>query len=379
MKENESYIISSEAKALLEEKNNPSTSRSTSSLKFSESLKAIAFALIIGLIIIVITSLVTSGDRGDYGPISFIEETWTRNFGNKMYFTALLSRLSYLIPLGLALVVSFRMGIFNIGASGQSFLGGFMAFWVASVLDIGAFGFIITLSIGILVGMSMALIVAFLKVKFRINEVITSIMFNWIALYLIVQFTSNIDASSATIDNNDLRFEWVNSIMFGSSNVSSHFNLGVLIMFPLAIVIWFLYSKTKWGYKQDLIGNNTNVGKYLGIKSDNEIYKTMALSGGLAGLAGVIYLLGYDNGLTGFGSEFTDIPAATFDGITISLIGYNSPIGVIFSSILIGVLKADGLDQQIGSYHITDIMMALMIVFIAISTFRIKYGKRGGK
>ncbi len=353
---------------------------STSMVKFIESIKAIIFALLIGFLLIIITSSMTEGPRGDYGPLTFVSELFDRNFGSKMKITALISRLSYMIPLGLALAVSFRMGIFNIGASGQSFAGGVFAFWVASVLNIGKLGFIVTILVGVMVGMSIALLIAFLKNKFKINEVISSIMLNWIVFYIVLQVTPMIEASSPHIDNNDLRFDFITNLfaLGGSTmSVSRSVNLGIIIMIPLAITVWWAYSKTQWGFKQDLIGNNKNSGKYLGISAESEMYKTMALSGALAGFAGVVYLVGYDNSLTGFGGTFTDIPGVTFDGITIALLGYNSPIGVIFSSLLFGLMQADGLDQQIGSYHIVGIILALMVLFIARSNLKVKYG--GGK
>lgn len=374
-------IISKEALKILEE-NSSTSSSSTGAVKFTESLKAVLYAFLIGIVLILITSALTEGVRGEYGPLTLFQEMYQRNFGSKLKFTAMLSRMSYLVPLGLSLVVSFRMGIFNIGASGQSFAGGIFAFWLATEINIGSLGFLVTIAGGVLMGMSIALLISFLKNRFNVNEVIASIMFNWIVFYIIIQYVGDIDPVSTNIENNDLRFDFIYEIFAGKDStlkVSQSLNLGVLLMIPLALVIWYMYSKTKWGFKQDLIGNNPKVGNYLGIKSKKEIYKTMALSGALAGFAGTVYLVGIDNGLTGFDQGFTDIPGATFDGIAIALVGYNSPIGIIFSSFLFSIFKADGLDGTIGTYHIIEIMMASMVIFIAMSNYRVKYGKRGGK
>ncbi len=352
---------------------------SSSSIKFFESIKAVLFALLIGFVLIMITSALTEGARGDYGPLSFLDALWEKNFSTKMTITSFLSRMSYMVPLGLSLAVSFRMGIFNIGASGQSFAGGVFAFWIASILNVGKLGFLVSILAGIAMGMAIAFIITFLKTRFKINEVISSIMFNWIVFYIVLQVAPSLNTSSGLIEQNDLRFDFINELFaMGDSTikVSKSLNLGVLIMIPLAILIWWAYSKTKWGYKQDLIGNNANVGKYVGIDEKKEMYKTMLLSGGLAGFAGTVYLLGFDNTLTGFESMM-DIPGVTFDGITIALIGYSSPIGVIFSSAIFSIFNADGLDSTIGSYHIVGIILALMVIFVARSNLKVKYG--GGK
>ncbi len=374
----ETKIISTEAASILKENQNKGSSESTSAIKFTSSIKAVFYSFLIGVILVFLTSHFADSTQ-EYSVWTLFEQIYMLNFGNSTAATEMLARMSYLVPLGLSLVVSFRMGIFNIGASGQSFLGGVFAFFVATRIDLGNFGFIITIISGVTIGMLMAFIIAFLKNKFNINEVITSIMLNWIAFYIVNQFGRQLNHTDMSlIDQNDLRFDFINNIFSIFGPASKRVNLGVLLILPLPIIIAFMYSKTKWGFKQDLIGNNPNTGKYVGINSKKEIYKTMLLSGALAGLAGTIYLVGFDNSLSGFGSQFTDIPGATFDGIAIALVGYNSPLGVILSSTLFAILKVPDLDVQIGTFHIVDIIMGLMVIFIAMSALRVKYGKKGG-
>lgn len=334
-------------------------------VKGLESFKAILWALLIGLILIIIT-----GQSNLI--VEFIDAIFTSNFGSSRNMAAFLARISYLIPLGLSLAVSFKMGLFNIGASGQAFGGGTCAYIVASTLNIGNFGFIFTILIGVLVGMLIALLIGFLKTKFNISEVISSIMINWIVFYF-VRFVS-LDEGVMNVQN-DLQMDWINDL-FGTT--SSRINLGFFLMLPLVPVLWFMYNKTKWGFKQDMIGNNKNVGKYLGIKENREILKTMALSGALAGLAGTIYITGYYMFLPDDGIK--DIPGWTFDGITVALLGFNSPIGVIFSASFLALFQSysDTLDMLIGDYGIVAIMIATTIVFISKSNYRILYGKRKG-
>ncbi len=341
---------------------------STNTLRTIAAIKALIFALIIGVLLIIAT-----GQTSKIG--DFFTGFYDENFSSVYKFTGWISTISYLIPLGLALAVSFRIGIFNIGAAGQAIAGGVVAAYVGANIDFGAFGWLVTIVIGVGVGMTIAWVIAFLKNRFKINEVISSIMINWIILYFVRFLMTGHSETIMILDNNDLRFEWLNEIM-GGANANASVNLGILVMFPLVFFIWFAYNKTKWGYKQDLIGNNPNVGAYVGIKHKKEIYKAMLISGALAGFAGVVYYCGMANTLPD--SSIKDIPAWSFNGITVALLGFNSPIGIVFSSMILGLFNSN-IDQLIGDYGILEVTVATMIIFIAASNYRITYGKRRNK
>ncbi len=340
---------------------------STNSIRFIESFKALVYALLIGVILIIITGQANL-------LVDFFEGFWVKNFSTMGLFTDYLATLTYLIPLGLALAVSFRMGLFNIGAAGQAIAGGTFAFVVGSKINIGSFGWIVTICSGVAFAMLVGFIIAFLRNRFKINEVISSIMINWVIFYLvmfIVTPTSPVPDPINILPYNDLRLDVVYSL-FGE-NVSSRMNVGIILVFPIAIILWWAYSKTNWGYKQEVMGNNRNVGAYLGINYKKEIYKTMILSSALAGLAGVIYYCGYDTNL--MHKSASELPAWSFNGITIALLGFNSPIGVIFASGLFAMFNPV-IDASIGSIGILNIVVASMIFFIAMSNYRITYGKK---
>lgn len=337
-----------------------------STVKNIESLKAVGYAFLIGLFLIIVTGQSSS-------IIDFFSGFWTENFSTNLKTSNTIALLSYLIPLSLALMVSFRMGLFNIGAAGQALGGGLTAYVIACNINMGQVGWLLPLLIGIGVGSLIALSIGWLKVKFNINEVISSIMINWMIFYLVKYAAFPDSLKLVEHSMNDLRMDWFNTI-FGVKGTSSSMNIGLLIIIPLPFVFWFAYKKTKWGYKQDLIGNNPKVGDYLNIDSDKEILKTMALSGALAGLAGSIYYLGVDIYLPNDGIK--DIPGWTFNGITIALLGFNSPIGIIISAFIFSLFN-DSMDLIVGDFGIVSIMVAVMILFIARSSYRINYGKRG--
>ncbi len=333
-----------------------------STIKSIESLKAVLYALITGLILLIIS-----------GNSSFIPNMfngfWDKNFGNSLFTANTIAKLSYLLPLGLALMVSFRMKLFNIGAAGQAIGGGLFAYIIGSNLNAFGFGWLFALIIASLSGALIAALIGFLKVEFKINEVISSIMINWMVFYFMkaVIYPGNL----SLLEGGDLRMDWIYDLF----NVTSgKINFGLFIAIPLPFIFWFMYKKTNWGYKQDLIGNNPKTGDYLGIDSSKEIIRTMALSGALAGLAGGIYFIGYNVNLPT--DQQKDIMPWAFDGITIALLGFNSPIGIIGSSFIFSLFD-DSIDQTIGDYGIISVMVAVMILSVARSTYKIEYGSRG--
>ncbi len=347
--------------------------KSSFNKRFIESLKAIGIAFLIGFTLMMFTGNI-------YNIPNFIKTFFTGSFGSLSAFADFLGKLSYMIPLGLALAISFRMGLFNIGSAGQMLFGGLIAFLFATNVSIfGSVGWIFVIFIGVLSGMMLAIIIAFLKNKFKINEVISSIMFNWIAFYILRYFSPGAGETSAPIlSGNSLRFEWLSSL-FNQSVAVSSINIGIFISLLLVPMVFIAYKFTLWGYKQELIGNNINIGKYLGINEKYEIYKTMAISGALSGLSGVIYFVGYDPNLPS--ASISDIPGYAFNGITIALLGFNTSIGVFLSSILIATLTYPSglLDNTIGSIHIVDIIIAIMILLMAKANFKILYYEKPKK
>ncbi len=367
---NKTKVISKEALAILNEASSTDVEFSTNTIRMMQSFKAVLLAFFVGFLLVVMT-----GQTSELGNFfgGFIGE----NFGNITKTTDYLARLSYLIPLGLSVAVAFRIGIFNIGASGQALGGGAIAFWAATVLNVGALGWIACLAIGIAAGMLMAMLIAFLKNRFSINEVITSIMFNWMIFYFVLHLQSSVGVENP-LDGNTLNMEWFSNLFSTDPFVpaSPSTNIGILFILPLVIVLAIAYKKTKWGYKQELIGNNPNVGKYLGIKSNKEIMKSMMISGALAGLAGSVFFLGYDHHLPN-PTTYHEIPGWTFDGITIALLGFSSPVGVLCSASVFALFNPN-IDTIVGDIGIISIMIGVMIIFIASSNYRIKYGKRSG-
>ena len=329
------------------------------------SLIAIFSAAILGWIII----LASGGNPIDYywGAIS-------GNFTSVTAFGNFLGTLSWMLPIGLSLLIAFRVKLFNIGASGQMMLGGICGYLFATFATWGRGGVIFSILIPMLAGMSLALLIGWLKTRFNINEVISSIMLNWSVFYLYKYLTNAtynpwLFSSSNTLPinpDNSLRLTGLSEAMPNST-----VNMMIFIVFVLLIILAFMYARTKWGYKQNVLGNSEKAATYVGFKRKREILKTMSLSGAFAGLAGAAFYLGVNQNLPLIGSN---IPSQGFSGITIALIAFNNPIGVFFSSMFVGALyNARTMISVNVNPHITDLVLGLIVWSIAITNFFIIY------
>ncbi len=340
--------------------------------QLKESIIAVIVSILFGLVLMAIVDPTLVPE--------FIKGMYDLSFGSMTNFSNFLANLSWMIPLGLALGVSFRIDVFNIGSAGQMFAGGFAAFIFATTMDVGQLGWIFVLVIGMTVGMLISMLMAFLKVWFNINEVITSIMFNWAIFFLIRNVVPIDNRWNEIIDGNSLRFDFLFNL-FNTNESISQINIGIIISIALVFIFAFAYKKTNWGYKQSLLGSNHNLSNFVGMNKKQEILKTMGISGMLAGLSGAIFFVGYHDSssiISVISKSTNDVPGVFFTGITIALLGFNNVWGIFFSSMLISVLTPGPitLDQKAGDMHIVDIMVATMVIMMARAHYKIYYKEK---
>ncbi len=295
-------------------------------------------------------------------------------FGRPKYLVWTLIYASPLIFTGLSVAFSFRTGVFNIGAEGQFVVGGLAACVLGIVLDLPAGIHAIVCLLGAAAaGAVWSLIVGLLKVKRGIHEVLSFIMFNWIAFYL-SNYVVNLpgihrESSEATKDVADsarLLFpESVRSLLDCASA-----NWGIVLAVLAAILVWIVIEKTTLGYKLKAVGFNSNGALYAGINADGSVLTALGISGALSGLGGAVQVLG----MAGRLSQFASQEGYGFEGITVALVGSSSPIGCIFSGVFYGAMKYGGSKLSIikAPSEVVDIIMGCVILFIAISqVFRI--------
>jgi general nucleoside transport system permease protein len=272
-----------------------------------------------------------------------------------------------LILAGLAVSITFKAEVWNLGVDGQIYMGAAAAAAVALIIPEST-GHFLSVTAIIIVAMiaaaAYAVIPALLKVFFQTNEVVSTLLLNFIAIKFVEYLVSGPmqDPTSITKLNASQRipdWTWIPRLkMFEPSPT----NIGIYLALISAVVIGFVFFKTKLGYEIKIIGANSNLGIYGGMKPKMVTIVVMAISGALAGLIGVIEVGAVQhrliNGLNpGFG----------FDGIVVSLLANNNPIGIVFSGLFFGNLRNAGISmERITNVPsaITDIVMAIVILTI---------------
>lgn len=287
-------------------------------------------------------------------------------------FMALVNAWTPMIFAALAVAVAFKAGLFNIGVSGQMLIAGFAATVLVGYSGLSAFvAKPLVLLIGIIAGGLVGALIGFLKYKFNTNEVVASIMINYILQYVIsfMIFTNYIDPVSRQSKQikEAARLTLMNREV---GNLKMDIPLGIIIALLVALLMYVFLARTRMGYEIKTVGTNPKAATYAGMSVSKNIMLAMTISGALAGLAGVSYYLGY------FGSiQPRTLADLGFDSIAVSLLGNSHPIGIIFASFFITILTRGstymssslGVQQEIGS-----LIVGLILLFSACSSF-IKY------
>ncbi len=273
--------------------------------------------------------------------------------------------LTLTVPLalaGLSVAFAFRGGLFNIGASGQILMGTVFAGFVGFTFDLPP---VIHLPLAILAGFVggalWAGIAGVLRATTGAHEVITTIMLNFIALRLLDWLLT----TSAFLPAG--RFNPVSKEVHSSARLPRftsdlRVNAGILVAIAVVVAIWWILDRSTFGFQVKALGLNADAARYAGMRTALLIIATMALAGGLAGLAGASVVLGITPLVTG------GLSATGYDAIAVALLGRSHPVGVLFAALLFGGLQAGALNMQAETATPSDIVtiiQALIIVFVA--------------
>lgn len=287
-------------------------------------------------------------------------------------FLHLLNAMTPLVFASLAVIVALKAGLFNIGISGQMLFSGFLATILVAYSDWHPFiAKPLVLIIGMIAGGLLGSLVGFLKYRFNINEVVSTIMLNYITSYVISFFIHMYyidpvsrqsryitDAARITLTNVEI------------ANLKMEIPLGFLLAIVVALILHFFLDQTVPGLEIKMVGANPNAAKYAGVHVGRNMIMAMMLSGCLARLAGVTYYLGY------FASIQPRVLADVgFNSIAVALLGNSHPIGVIFSSFLISVIDQGStyMSSQAGiRQEIASVIIGLILLFSACSAY-LKY------
>lgn len=343
--------------------------KSEKAYKIYSSLFCILASLILGLIILIIIS-----------PSDAFTEFGTMLVGGIDYqgisgVSSLLTNAAPLLCSGLAIIFAYKAGMFNIGAAGQYVMGVYGSLLFA--LGVKAPWYVCIL-FGMIFGAIWGAIPGLLKAFFNVNEVISGIMLNWIALffmnYSFQTFLSgcvDVQTGSKTYAISRVNSSALIPDLGLTNSLGSYFNISIFIALIAALIIFVIIEKTTLGYKLKASGLNKHATRYAGINDKMCIIVSMAISGALAGLGASLYYL---SGLEQWSVQASgSLPSVPRNGIVVAFISQISPIGVIFSSLFICLLKNGSkfMTQTIYPAEISDLITGIIVYFCGFSNFLI--------
>lgn len=340
--------------------------KKANSIQVLSSLLAIVFGMLFGLLVMLIVNP-ADAFPGFFTILTGPFQAGMRSFGNMFY------RATPIIFTGLSVAFAFRTGLFNIGATGQFTIGAYIAVYIGVHWGfLGPFHWAVAIFFALIGGGLWGALPGLLKAFRNVHEVVSSIMLNYVAMYLMILmvkrtvFFGDHARSLAIQDSAELPKWFLGSIFPGSS-----INIGIFIAILFVAVIHIILNKTTFGYELKSVGFNKDAAKYSGMNEKRNIVLSMAIAGAIAGAGGAVFFL--------VGGRYLHVNAVLmqqgFTGIAVALLGLSAPIGVLLAGIFYGFLELGGLFLQGFDFtsEIIDIIIAVIIYFSALSLFLQKF------
>ncbi len=373
------------------EKNNRSKLLSLFSGSLGFTLISILIGLIVGAVILTIAG---------FNPFEAYRIILFGVFSRPKYIAYTVIYATPLILTGLSVAFAFRTGLFNIGAEGQYIIGALVAAWTGYFWHLPpVIHVIVVLLVAATAAGLWAGIAGYLKAKYGVHEVISTIMLNWIALYL-NNYIVNLEvfkrpqseASYKILDTANIEIlekwkfsdtgrAWLSHHPFLQDVLKAPLNWGFLIAILLIALVWFILNKTTLGYELRAVGFNKFAAEYGGIGVKKSIILSMMIAGALAGVAGALQVIGVTKSV----AVLAAMEGHGFDGIAVSLIGSNTAFGSLFAGLLFGIFKYGGPKIQPtlqAPSEVVNIVIGTIVFFIAIPNFirtviTVRRNKRG--
>lgn len=338
-------------------------------LDFTGIVIAALLALVCGFIVI----LVTSSD-----PLGAIHSLLVDPVSNWFNIGTILNKAVPLIFTGLAMSVVFQSGVFSMGAEGQLYVGAF-AGSLAAIHFAGLSPWVhlpLIILCAMIGGALFGAIPGYLKAYFNANEIVTTLMLNFVATLGTSYFVNNVFKDPASGGYARMKM-FDTHLLLGKFIPGFSAHAGILLAIAAIILVYLLMYKSKLGYELRLVGKNPQFAKYGGIRTKRVVIYTIMIGGMLAGLAGIVEILGVhgtykDNFSNGLG----------FDGIIIALLARNNPIGVLAAALFYAYIQVGAQTMQIGSDMprelavIIQVMLVLLVSSQAIFAYlKQKYAK----
>ena len=285
------------------------------------------------------------------------------------YLGNTLVKTAPLLMCGLSVLFAYKAGLFNIGAAGQYVAGAGAALYLALALHMPWY---VCLLAAMVAGALLGAVSGLLKSYFNVNEVISCIMLNWISLYCVNMLLTRVKEGTSPYT---LTLASTNpGALLPSMGLGALFskNAYVTIALPLsvlvAVLIWVVLEKTRFGYELRATGNNKNAAKYCGMNQNRNTVLTMMIAGAIAGMgAAMLYLTGFEQ----WQCSQSSVPAMGFNGISAAFLGGLNPIGTIFSSYFIQHITNGGayVDKSLYCAQISDLISSLIIYLCGFVAF----------
>ena len=330
--------------------------------QFIHTLLSIILGFLVGAVFLAILG-VSVGDA--YGRL-LSSVTGVKGFSYVVVYA-----IPYIVA-GLSVAFSFKTGVFNIGAEGQFVIGSMSAAVVGILLaDLPKLVLIpLCFLAAMAAGAVWGVIVGFLKTKWGINEVLSMIMFNWIAFYL-SNFIAGIPAihsdgsAEATKNVSENARTLLSQDFISRAGLAPTANWGILVALVMTVIVWYVIEKTTLGYELKAVGSNKFAAEYGGINVNGSILTALAISGALAGLAGSLQLMGMGGRISVFSSQ----EGFGFAGIVVALMGVSNPFGVFVAGLFYGALIYGGSKLNLvgAPTQLVNVIVGTVVFFIAIS------------
>ena len=331
------------------------------------SLLCIVLGMLIGYIVLLFINPTGAGEAIVTVMKNFLNynraDTQLKYLGNTLVKTA------PLLMCALSILFAYKVGLFNIGASGQYTAGACAALYAALQWH---WSWLPCMLLAIAAGCVMGAIVGLLKAYCNVNEVISGIMLNWIMLYTANMILANVKEPTSPYT--------IQMRSFGSAavlptlgldklfNDNTYVTLAIPLAIILAIVVDVVLNKTRFGYELRATGNNKFAAKYCGMAEKRNIILTLVIAGALSGLgASLLYQSGYEQ----WQVTASSVPAMGFNGIAATFLGGLNPIGTIFASFFIQHITSGGayVDKTIYCSQISDLISAIIIYLCGFVLF----------
>lgn len=329
---------------------------------FTSSLLAILFGLFFGFIIILIVNPANSIN----GLISLLTGGFDSGLNSigRILFNAV-----PIIMTGLSVGFAFKTGLFNIGTPGQFIVGAFAAVWIGIKWTFipAPIHWLVALLGGMFMGGVWAFVPGYLKAYFNVNEVISSIMMNYIGMYGVNYLVTehiydSLKAQSLPVAKSAMIPKLGMDEIFSGSTA----NGGILIAIIFIIIIYIILNKTTFGYELKSCGFNKEAARYAGINEKRNIILSIVIAGMLAGVGGALLYLG---GTGKYIAVVDELAVEGFNGIAVALLGMSNPIGILFAGIFVSYMNYGGFIMQLDGFvpQIVDIIISCIIYFAAFS------------